>query len=74
MMYRIRYLAESAPLAMTLVAAGLVLYLAAPRPQMRPILHPVGCHACSCVAPPEVVAAKDAELVRIGAIEIETDE
>ena len=70
----IRLLADYALLVMTLIAGGLVLYLAAPRARMRPVLHPVACHACSASAPAAVREARDAHLVRIGALEIETDE
>jgi hypothetical protein len=69
MMPWIRHLAGSGLLMMTLIAGGLALYFAAPGAQMPPVLHPVACHGCSGNAPPEVVAAYDAELARIGAIE-----
>jgi hypothetical protein len=74
MMSWFRSLANSALLVMTLVAGGLVLYLAAPQARIRPVLHPVACHGCSGNAPPAVVATHDAELAGIGAIEIVTDE
>ena len=74
MMSRTRRLAESALPVMTLIAGGLVLYLAAPRARMRPVLHPVACHACSASAPAAVLEARNAHLVRIGALEVETDE
>ena len=74
MMSRIRRLAESALPVMTLIAGGLVLYLAAPRARMRPVLHPFACHACSASAPAAVLEARNAHLVRIGAFEVETDE
>jgi hypothetical protein len=70
----IRFLADSALLVLTLVAGCLMLYLAAPRPRIRPVLHPVACHACSASASPAIVAARDAQLARIGALEIETCE
>jgi len=56
---------------MTLVTGALVLFLAAPPARPRPVLHPVACHACTANAPPEVVAARDAYLARIGAFEME---
>ena len=74
MMSRIRRLAESALPVMTLIAGGLVLYLAAPRARMRPVLHRAACHACSASAPAAVLEARNAHLVRIGALEVETDE
>ena len=74
MMSRTRRLAESALPVMTLIAGGLVLYLAAPRARMRPVLHPVACHACSASAPAAVLEARNAHLVRIGVFEVETDE
>jgi hypothetical protein len=74
MMSWIRCLVDSALLVMALVAGGLVLYLAVPRARMRPVPHPVACHACSANAPAEVLDARNAHLARIGAIEIETDE
>ena len=70
----IRLLADYALLVTTLIAGGLVLYLAAPRARMRPVLHPVACHACSASAPAAVLEARNAHLVRIGALEVETDE
>ena len=74
MMSRTRRLAESALPVMTLIAGGLVLYLAAPRERMCPVYHPVACHACSASAPAAVLEARDAHLARIGALEIVTDE
>ena len=74
MMSRFRSLADSALLAATLIAGGLVLYLAAPRERMRPVHHPVACHACSASAPAAVLEARNAHLARIGALEIVTDE
>jgi hypothetical protein len=74
MMSWIRSLANSALLVMTLVAGGLVLYLAAPRARMRPVHHPVACHACSASAPAAELDARNAHLARIGALEIVTDE
>jgi hypothetical protein len=70
----IRFLADSALLVITLIAGGLVLFFAAPRPRLRPVLHPVACHACSASAPSAVAAARDAYLIGTGAIEIETQE
>jgi hypothetical protein len=70
----IRFLADSALLVMALIAGGVVLFLAAPRPPLRPVHHPVACHACSASAPPAVAAARDAYLVGTGALEIETQE
>jgi hypothetical protein len=70
----IRFWFDSALLVMTLVAGGLVLYLAAPRARMRPVLHPVACHGWSANAPLAVIAARDAHLARSGAFEIETCE
>ena len=67
---RVRFLADSALLVMTLVTGGPVLYLTAPRDRTCPVVHPAGCHACSANAPQSVVAARDAELVRLEAIEI----
>ena len=74
MMSWFRSLADSALLVMTLIAAGLVLYLAAPRERMRPVHHPVACHACSASAPAAVLDTRNAHLARIGALEFETDE
>jgi hypothetical protein len=74
MMSRFRSLADSALLVTTLIAGGLVLYLAAPRAPMRPVHHPVACHACSASAPAAVLEARNAHLARIGALEIVTDE
>jgi hypothetical protein len=68
----IRFVTDSALLVMTMVTGGLVLYLAAPRARPCPVVHPAGCHACSANAPPAVVAARDAELARIEAIEIQS--
>jgi hypothetical protein len=70
----IRLLVDHALLVITLVSGGLVLYLAAPRSRLRPVVHPVACHACSANAPPAVVAASDAYLTGIGAIEMEAQE
>jgi hypothetical protein len=72
---RIRRLSDSVfPMAI-LVVGGLIYHLAAPAAPPPPVRHPVGCHACSVSAPPAVVAAFDAELVRIGAVEAaNTDE
>jgi hypothetical protein len=67
----IRFLADYAVLLMTLVAAGLVLFFAAPPARPRLVLHPVTCRACSASPPPAAVAATDAYLARIGAIEID---
>jgi hypothetical protein len=69
----IRFLVDYALLVMTLIAGGLVLFFTAPQPLPRPVRHPVGCHGCSANAPPAVAAARDAHLVRIGAIEVEPD-
>ena len=69
MNFRIRRLSDSALPMAILVVGGLVYHLAAPAAPPPPVRHPVGCHACSVSAPPAVVAASDAELVRIGAIE-----
>jgi hypothetical protein len=74
MMSRFRSLADSALLVTTLIAGGLVLYLAAPRAPVRPVRHPAACHACSASAPAAVLEARNAHLARIGAIEIVTDE
>ena len=74
MMSWFRSLADSALLVMTLIAAGLVLYLAAPRERMRPVHHPVACHACTASAPAAVLEARNAYLARIGALEIVTDQ
>ena len=74
MMSRFRSLADSALQAATLIAGGLVLYLAAPRERMRPVHHPVACHACSASAPAAVLEALNAHLARIGALEIVTDQ
>ena len=74
MMSWFRFVAGSAPLLLTSIAGGLVLYLAAPRERMRPVHHPVACHACSVSAPAAVLDARDAHLARIGAIEIVTHE
>jgi hypothetical protein len=74
MMSWLRFLANSAPLVTALIAGCLVLYLAAPRARMRPVHHPVACHACSASAPAAVLDARNAYLARIGAIEIVTDE
>jgi hypothetical protein len=74
MMSRFRSLADSALLVTTLIAGGLVLYLAAPPARMRPVHHPVACPACSANAPAAVLEARNAYLARIGAIEIVTDE
>jgi hypothetical protein len=74
MMSRFRSLADSALLAATLIAGGLVLYVAAPRERMRPVYHPDACHACSASAPAAVLGARDAYLARIGAFEIVTDQ
>jgi hypothetical protein len=70
----IRFLADYAVLVMTLVTGAFVLFLAAPRARPRAVHHPVACHACSANAPPAIVAARDAYLVGVGAIEIETDD
>jgi hypothetical protein len=70
----IRSLTDSALLMMTLVAGGLVLYLAVPQPRTRPVPHPLGCHACSASAPAAVLDTRNAHLARIGALEFETDE
>jgi hypothetical protein len=70
----IRFLNDHGLLVMTLVTGGLVLFFAAPRARPHAVLHPVACHACSANAPPAVAAARDAYLVEIGAIEIETHE
>ena len=74
MMSWLRFLANSALLVPTLIAGCLVSYLAAPRARMRPVHHPVACHACSASAPAAVLEARDAHLARIGALEIVTDE
>ena len=74
MMSWFRSLADSALLVMTLIAAGLVLYLAAPRERMRPVHHSVACHACAANAPAAVLEARDVHPARIGALEIEHDE
>jgi hypothetical protein len=74
MMSWFRFLADSALLVTTLIAGGLVLYFAAPRTRMRPVHHPVACHACSASAPAAVLEDRDAHLARIGALEIVTDE
>ena len=66
---RIRRLLHSALQIAVLIVAGLAYSLAAPPARPRPVLHPVGCRACSSNPPPAVVAALTAELVRIGAIE-----
>ena len=72
---RIWRLSDSALQMAILVVGGLVCHLAAPAAAPPPARHPVGCHACSVSAPPAVVAAFDAELVRIGAAEAaNTDE
>jgi hypothetical protein len=70
----IRSLMDCALLVTTLIAWGLVLFSAAPRARPYPVLHPVACHACAANPPPAVAAARDAYLVEIGAIEIETHE
>jgi hypothetical protein len=70
----IRFMEDSALLVMTLVTVGLVLYLATPPARLWPVVHPAGCHACSGNAPASVIAAHDAELVRIGAIESPSDD
>jgi hypothetical protein len=59
---------------LTSIAGGLVLYLAAPRARTRPVPHLVFCHACSAGAPATLLAARNAYLARIGALEIETGE
>ena len=74
MMSRLWSLANSALLVTTLIAGCLVLYLAAPRERMRPVHHPVACHACTASAPAAVLEARDAHLARIGALEIVTDQ
>jgi hypothetical protein len=74
MMSRFRSLADSALVATTFIAGGLVLYLATPRARMRPVHHPVACHACAASAPAAVLEARNAHLAGIGAIEIGTDE
>ena len=70
----LRLLVDPAFLVMTLVTGGVALYLAIPRSRPRPVLHPVGCHAYSANAPPAIVAATDAYLARIGAMEMEAQE
>jgi hypothetical protein len=74
MMSWIRSLADSALLVMPLVTGVVIVLFAAPRARPRPVPHPVACHACSANAPPAVVAARDAYLARIGALDIETRE
>jgi hypothetical protein len=66
---RIRHLSDSALLMALLVVAGVVFQLAASGARPRPVLHPAGCHACSGNSPAAVVAAFEAELIRIGAME-----
>jgi hypothetical protein len=66
---RIRRLSDSALLMAIPVVAGLVYQLAAPEARPRPVLHPAGCHACTGNSPAAVVAAFEAELIRIGAME-----
>jgi hypothetical protein len=41
---------------------------------MRPVHHPVACHACTASAPAAVLEARNAHLARIEALEIVTDE
>ena len=74
MMSWLRFLANSALLVTTLIAGCLVLYLAAPRARMRPVHHPVACHACTASAPAAVLEARNAHLARIGALEIVSDQ
>jgi hypothetical protein len=74
MMSWIRFLADSALLVMALIAGSLVLYLVAPRTRLTPVVHPAACYGCSASAPPAAVAASDAYLARIGAIELESYE
>ena len=74
MMSWLRFPANSALLVTTLIAGCLVLNLTAPRARMRPVHHPVACHACSASAPAAVLEARDAHLARIGALEIVTDQ
>jgi hypothetical protein len=64
-----RFLAHPALLVMTAITGGLVLYLAAPRSRPALVLHPAGCQACSANALPAAIAARDAYLIAIRAID-----
>ncbi len=66
---RLRFVADSAVLLGTFIAGGLTLYLSAQRPGPAPVIHPAGCHGCSANAPPKAIAARDAYLIAIRAID-----
>jgi hypothetical protein len=74
MKYWFHFLADASFLLMCLAVMGLLLCYAASPEQFWSGEHPAACHGYFVHAPASVVAARDAALVRDGAIEIPTHE
>ena len=74
MKYCLQFLADASFLLMSLAVMSLFLCYAASPEQFWSGAHPAACNAYFIHAPASVVAARDAALVRDGAIEIPNDE